>query len=227
MRQIKKYKIYQKINLVSKFPVRILRFKRPKWLKLKIRFFKRTRPRLKLGGKLVDITYNRTHFGSWGKLGTIYKTKLRNYSFLSGMFDTSLNLKTLKRQASALTLRKDLFSKIYFENYYKPHVLTWLASLASSTFESKQQISSKMLKINDKKASPATFLKRGDIVSILDPKINVEQISKRFNKTSTILSHTEIDYYSQNIAIIKDLSALSKEDFLILTTDYINIKTLK
>lgn len=229
MRKLHKYKIYQKINLVSKFPVRILKFKRPKWAKIKDRFLKRTKPKLKfkLGRKLVDITYSRTNFGVWDKVGQAYKNKLRGYSFLAGLFDNSINLKRLKNQSKSLTLRKDLYSKIYFENYYRSYTLAWLANFSSSPFESRQQLSSKLLRINDKKVSPSTFLKCGDIVSILDSKINIEQVAKRFNQTSTILSHTEIDYYSQNIVIIKDLSSLSKEDFLLLASDYVNIKTLK
>lgn len=229
MRKINKYKVYQKIDLVSKFPLKILKFKRPKWFKIKTRFLNRTKPKVKIkfGSKLVDITYTRTRLGMWDKIKNSYKNKLNKYSFLNGLFGNSIRLKRLKSQVSSITEYKELYSKIYFENYYKSYVLAWLANLSSSPFESRQQISSKNLIINDKKASTANFLRSGDVVSIMDSNVNTEQVSKRYNTTLLFLSHTEIDYYSQNIAVIKDLSSLSKDDFLLLTSDYINMKILK
>ena len=42
-----------------------------------------------------------------------------------------------------------------------------------------------------------------------------------------MLTHVEVDYYSQNVIVIKDISDLSDEDFFLLTSDYVNTQQLR
>ena len=72
MRKSHKYKIHNKIDLVSKFPLRVLRFKRPKWQRLKDIFLQRNT----LGKELIDITAIKNDFKVWDKVNRAYKERL-------------------------------------------------------------------------------------------------------------------------------------------------------
>lgn len=222
MRKLHKYKIYTKIDLVSKFPLRILKFKRPKWLRIKELFLNKAN----LGKELFDITSIKTNFKFWDKIRTSYKQKLRTYSFLSASLNNSIHLRKLKSE-SDIKIRKEMYSKMYFENFYKPCTLTWLSHFFSSNVEAKQKIHSKNLLINDNLVGANYLLEKGDIISIKDSTIVTKIVSQKYNKTLSILTHVEIDYYSQTIVILKDLSTLSEEDYYLLCLDYINIQILR
>jgi hypothetical protein len=42
-----------------------------------------------------------------------------------------------------------------------------------------------------------------------------------------MLTHVEIDYYSQDLVVLKNLSDLSEEDYFLLCSDYINLQSLR
>jgi len=222
MRKSHKYKIHNKIELISKFPLRVLRFKRPKWQRLKDIFLQKNN----LGKELIDITAIKNDFKVWDKINRAYKEKLRNYSYLSASLDNSLNLRKLKKESS-LKIRKQLYSKLYFQNYYKPCTISWLANLFSSSFEVRQKITEKSVLINNKIATTNSFLSKGDIISITDSNVKIEKVIKKFNLNYSILTHVETDYYLQEIALVKNISDLSQEDYYLLCLDYVNIQSLR
>jgi ribosomal protein S4 len=222
MRKSHKYKIHNKIELISKFPLRVLRFKRPKWQRLKDIFLQKNN----LGKELIDITAIKNDFKVWDKINRAYKEKLRNYSYLSASLDNSLNLRKLKRESS-LKIRKQLYSKLYFQNYYKPCTISWLANFFSSSFEVRQKITEKSILINNKIATTNSFLSKGDIISITDSNVKIEKVIKKFNLNYSILTHIETDYYLQEIALVKNISDLSEEDYYLLCLDYVNIQSLR
>ncbi len=222
MRKLHKYKIYNKVDLVSKFPVRILKFKRPKWRRLQELLINQTN----LGSDLIDITAVKNDFKVWGKVSRAYKEKLKSYSFLSAIFDNSIKLKNLKAQ-SDIKIRKKAYQRYLFENYYKVCSLLWFANFFASSFESRQKIASRSILVNNKIATPNSLLKNGDIVSVLDNTIDINKTIKKYNPTLSYLTHVEVDYYSQNSVLIKDIQDLSEEDFFLLTLDYVNVQNLK
>jgi len=222
MRKSHKYKIHNKIYLISKFPLRVLRFKRPKWQRLKEIFLQRNT----LGKELIDITAVKNDFKVWDKVNRAYKERLQSYSHLSASLNNSVNIKKLK-QESSLKVIKDLYSNLYFQNYYKPCTLVWLSNFFSTSFEARQKLTEKSMFINNKKATPNSFLTKGDIISITDSKLKIENVIKKYNLNYSLLTHVEVDYYSQDIAVVKNISDLSEEDYYLLCLDYINIQNLR
>ncbi len=222
MRKSHKYKIHNKIDIISKFPLRILKFKRPKWQHLKDTFLYKQN----LGKELIDITSIKNDFKVWDKVSKAYKERLKSYSFVSASLNNSIRVKKLKQEVHA-KLRKDLYAKIYFENFYKPCTLVWLANFFASSFEARQKISSKSLFVNDKLATPNSFLVKGDIISITDSKVKIDNIIKKYNLNFSILTNIEVDYYTQNIIVVKDIAHLSEEDYYLLCLDYVNIQNLR
>jgi hypothetical protein len=222
MRKSHKYKIHNKIDLISKFPIRVLRFKRPKWQRLKDIYLQRAN----LGRELIDITAIKNDFKVWDKVNRAYKERLRSYSHLSASLDNSLNVRKLK-QESSIKIRKNLYSKLYFQNYYKACTLVWLANFFASSFEARQKITEKNMFINNKIATPNSFLTKGDIISITDSKLKIEKVIKKYNVNYSLLTHVETDYYSQEMALVKNISDLSEEDYYLLCLDYVNIQNLR
>jgi len=222
MRKSHKYKIHNKIDLISKFPLRVLRFKRPKWQRLKDIFLQRNN----LGRELIDITAIKNDFKVWDKVNRAYKERLRSYSYLSASLNNSINIRKLK-QESSIKVRKDLYSNLYFQNYYKPCTLVWLANFFSTSFEARQKLTEKTMFINNKVATPNSFLNKGDIISITDSKLKIEKVIKKYNLNYFFLTHVEVDYYSQEVAVVKNISDLSEEDYYLLCLDYVNIQNLR
>jgi hypothetical protein len=222
MRKVHKYKRQTQIELISKFPLRVLRFKRPKWHYIKESFLINS----VLDKDLIDVTSIKNDFKAWDKVSDSYKVRLRHYSFLSASLNNSINVKKLKKPSS-IKVRKEMLSKFYFNNYYKACTLTWFANFYASSFEAKQKIHSKNLFVNNKIATSNSLLNKGDILSIKDTNINIENIFKKYSKTLSMITNVEIDYYTQEIIIIKDIKDLSEEDFFLLSLDYINIQTLR
>lgn len=175
---------------------------------------------------LIDITTMNIRLRFWNRVKSCYKNRLNSYTFLLSLFDNSVKSRFLKQNAG-LTNRKDFYLKYYFRNYYNPYILVWLSSFLSSSFEARQKGSAEIVLVNSKVGSNVSLLQKGDVVSILDKKIKVLSIMRKYNRSFSFLSHVEIDYYSQNIAIIKDISTLSKDDYVLLVHDYINSHKLK
>jgi len=222
MRKLHKYKVYNKVDLVAKFPVRILKFKRPKWRRLQEMLLNQNT----LGSELIDITAVKNDFKVWSKVSRAYKERLKSYSFLSAVFDNSIKLKQLKAQSN-VKVRKEMYQKYLYQNYYKVCSLLWLSNYYASSFESRQKIASRSIFVNDKIAAANSLLKNGDIISIVDNTINIDKVIKKYNPTLSMLTHIEVDYYSQNLVLTKDISDLSEEDFFLLTLDYVNVQNLR
>lgn len=222
MRKLHKYKVYNKVDLVAKFPVRILKFKRPKWHRLQEMLLNQKN----LNSELVDITAIKTDFKVWNKVKRAYKERLKSYSYLSAIFDNTIKVKKLKSQ-SDLKIRKKMYLKYFYENYYKTCSLLWFANFFASSFKSRQKIASRSIFVNNEIASPNSILKNGDIISVVDNSININDVIKKYNSTLSMLTHVEVDYYSQNVIVVKDISDLSDEDFFLLTSDYVNTQQLR
>lgn len=222
MRQLYKYKHFNNLDFIAKFPVKVLKFKRPKWHRLQEQY----RSKSLLGKELVDITSVKNEFKAWEKVSSSYKTRLKDYSFISASLNNSINLKKLKK-SSSITSRKERFANLYFQNYYKVCTLTWLAHFLTSTVEARQQIHSKKVTVNNRIPSQNAILVKGDILSWTDTQYNFLTITQKYNKNISFLTHVDIDYYSQDIVLVKDLVDLSEEDYFLLSLDYINLQTLR
>ena len=240
MRKLHKYKIYNLVSPVSKFPLRLLKFKRPKWHKLQQRIIrlqskklvgqqKNRKPAKKQKKKafgLIDVTVIKRNLKFWSKTQKNYKENLRTYSFLQASFDSSSKIKKLKSY-SDIKIRKDKYLKYFFQNYYQVCTLLWLTHFFGSSFAVKQKINSKSVFVNGQLASANAILNCGDVIHVDDLNIDVKSIRGKYNKTFSLLTNVEIDYYSQNLVLVKGLSDLSNEDFYFLSLDYINIQNLR
>ncbi len=221
MRKALKYNIYNKINLVSKFPLRILNFKRPKWFFIQQSFKLKDNIDVENSFPLVDITKIMGSNKVLGRVDTLYRERMMNYSFLSAVLRHSVNLKKLKANKNS-KIRHQMYLTFFFNFYYKVCNLTYMSDMLTTSFEARQKIVSKSLLVNNSTASTSALLRKGDVISLSDNTVNISKIYNKFDFNLSMLTNVEIDYYSQTIVLIKDSEELSAEDFYLLSLDFVN-----
>jgi hypothetical protein len=234
MSKFLKYKCFSKVRLsfTRGFPVKKLcRFKRSKW-KSVTRFFKK---RLRRWTKRV-LRRRRLRRVRGVVLG--YKKRrrpkylvARNQFLLWRSRIHLLNLRYGYRNAFALKRNiQFLFSRAlsikYFKRDSKNKYLSWLRLLIKPMFRvdiflwkikffvsvrsAQQYIKTFGVYLNGIKKYHYFFLKRGDIVRLMDT-IHFKSFRKKFGKIF-FFSFCEFDSYTRSIIILKDFSCFSKID---------------
>lgn len=219
MRKIAKYKSYIKLLSFSKnqFPERILKFKRPKWKKLQNILKKSYFP------KFYNQIVLKKDYKRWEKIKSSYKDGLLLKNKINTFFDNNISLHYFN-----VNLKKNKI-KFLFKNFIlycliKPlfRIDFFLAKLkiCNSSFESRQLINEKNVLINGKIINSCVYLNRGDVITL--------KIDKRLRNYSSVLllnSFCEIDYYNQNIFILKSFFQLDVDDFILILSENFNLKT--
>jgi hypothetical protein len=79
--------------------------------------------------------------------------------------------------------------------------------------------------LNNTFLTSIAFLKKGDIIQL--PK--KAKLSFNTSSSKSLLFHTflELDYYTNTIIILKDLTSLNQKDFILLTRSVYNMLDLK
>lgn len=220
MRLINKYKKYQKnFLLLNSFPkVRLLKFNRPKWLKLK-NLLNKKKKRIKFFNNLRF----KAPFKQWEKIKLTYKEGLNRKRMLSAFFDNSLSYKTIKMYTSSTSNKSflSLLVRSFILPLFKLDILLWKLAFYNSTYESKQAIKNKNVLVNFENKKENYTLVKGDIIQI-------KNLNKTLNKVPLLLlnSFLEIDYYTNTIVILKSPEEFSEKDFFFILTEYIQYKKL-
>jgi hypothetical protein len=222
MRFLNKYKLHANFNSSSrKLPIRILKFNRPKWnsIKKKIIFSK---PQ-----KFPNVLIKKVSIRSVIRLKRYYKIKLQLRTYVSSLFDNTVTF----RCYNDIKLKKDLISFYLVKPLYRIDILLWYLNYFTSSFEAKQNINSKLILVNGKGVKSNYYLKKGDLVSFSSTK-NFERINdfyrvyRKYLRNNMYLSFLEVDYYSNNIVIVKDFIELAPEDLQLLIEKNVDIKHL-
>jgi hypothetical protein len=229
MRATKKYKIFSKtFSPINSVPTKILKFHRPKWKKVQKLLLKHTQQRLK--EKRTALTF-KNHSSiicstkRWDRYKQAFRTRLKLKKSIQILFANSVSNWYLKKIffKKNYTTYKKLIQNSLFKTEYRIDVLLWRLNFFNSCFLVKNSIQKKEIFLNNSVLNSITFLKKGDIIYI--PK----NTKLSFNSNSSILFHTflEIDYYTNTIVILKDLSNLNQKDFMLLTRSVYNMLDLK
>ena len=231
---INKYKIYSKINSIfafSEFPsFRILKFKRSKWKNLKLAFLKKKAHISKkknyknkrfIKTSFVNSSIFKQRFSFFTKLKKTYKIGLNLKNSLYQFFDGGLSIKYLKKQCF---LKKKIVYSFLIKPYYKLDILLWKLKFFSSIRQAHQNIKSKKILVNTKVVNNNFFLKKGDIIHILNKNINL--VKNYGLSTSFILSFCDVDLYSYKVIILKELDTINEKDFTLFFNDTMVLKNV-
>lgn len=220
MRRVTKYKNYKKNTLFFRnFPkVRILKFKKSKWLKLQT-LFKRRRRRRFLNTNLL-----RVRFRSWRRVRNSFREGLKLKVALSTLFDTQFSTRFYKKNLTLLKENGTNFRLITLP-FFRIDILLWKCGLFRSSFEAIQKIEQGVVNINFKTIRNVNFLKKGDIITFSDSSFI--KYSKFESKIPFLYSLLEIDYYSNTLVILKGNEELVQEDVFTLLNTSLSINLFK
>jgi ribosomal protein S4 len=227
MRLFSKYKIYKKSNSVaSKFPVRVLRFRRPKWKNIQktLLFSQKTPP------KFMNPFLIKTTFKIWEKLKTSYKSGLFVKNNIYKFLDSAVSKNTFKKQL--FFYKKTNIRKIYLASIVlgllRIDCLLQNLNFFLTSYQARQIINSRQILVNNKPVVGNYIVKKGDIISFSDafsdPSLFTKNILKMYSINNHFFSFVEIDYYTKTIVILKDLTDLSEEDFYLFSYEHFDLK---
>jgi ribosomal protein S4 len=241
MRKENKYKIYKVSGIcLKKFPLRILKFRRPKWNVLQKllkgslvnqRYSKQNKQsffgKRKVKISLINSFLIKKDLKRWGKVKNYYKTGFKYKNVLQNIFDRSIKYSFFKKKSRNLSLKKDFILNYLVYPIFRLDILLWNLNFFSSSFQARQVINNNGILLNGKRIKANVFLTKGDIITFKDTKNEIytyNQIVERFSKTKKFLTFVEIDYYTKTIVVLKDYKELSLEDLYLLITEYLDLK---
>lgn len=224
MRKISKYKIFNIIGIKTKlYPIRILKFRRPKWIRLQKLYLN------KFKSKLINILQIKNIFKSWEKVKKYYKKGLEAKNQLHSVYESNIKLNTVHKNLDKTLIKKNLISNVLIKPLFRVDILLWKLNFFFSSYESKQVINNNLVFVNGISIKSNFFVKKGDVISF---KENVEKKNfffncvKKYSLNENFLTFVELDYYTKSIVILKDCHELDYQDFPFVINEYLNVKRL-
>lgn len=227
MRKLSKYKIFAALgSSIKKVPLRILKFRRPKWMPLQ----KSLTRKFTKQKNLINLFLIKNTFKSWEKIKRYYKKGFQNKNILYCLYDKSIRFKVLKKKSLGKTLKKDLILNYLVKPQYKIDILLWNLYFFSSVYEARQKINNKQILVNNKAVKSNFILNKGDVITFKS-SINSNDIFfidyfKKYSLNEKFFSFVEIDYYTKTIVILKNFNELSFQDLQLFLIDFIHLKSL-
>ena len=231
MRLRSKYKGY---NLLSqpfdRFPLRVLKFKNTKWKKIqKILSSLGTTKK-----KIVENFSVKVPYKTWEKVNNYYKDghRLKNSIFL--VYDKAVSVtyfkSVLKNPSLSSTLR-NMYLYMLLKPEFRLDILLWHLNFFESSYQARQAINERKVRVNEKSVAGNFFLSKGDVVTMANCKnFKALDLNQKIDKNSVsdiIFPFVEVDYYTNTLIVIKDLKDLTEDDFHLLLTETYNIKKIK
>lgn len=232
MRKNRKYKIYKRrIFSLSRYPTKILTFKKSKWFDIKERILnsKKTLEEDENIDLYFDIEKLVASF-DWEDIKDSYKKELESKRLFGDEFRQSYTINNVKKSVK----KEKQYKKLIYDYLIKPEfridILLYNIGFFTSPYFARHEINNGTVLVNSKPIMSNYYVKRGDIISInYYPLLNSEFLSNYYSKfpdNNRIYSFVEIDYYSGKIVVLKDYKLLSAEDIYLISLDYINIRNL-
>jgi len=246
MRFLNKYKIHGNYTSASKkLPLRVLKFKRTKWAKIKTKIrpvFKRRVSKWSKKNTFLNKKYNknfnkkntfnnnkrkkpayldllRVSISLRGKffLNKYFLTKLQTKKYVSSLYDNAITLKTEKKQK----YKRNLLCYNIVKPLFRIDILLWYLNFFISSFSARLLINSGYIFINNKTVKPNYCVKKGDIISFDLPEncSSYLEVQSKYQKIRKFFPFLEYDYYTNTFIVLKDWEELEKNDFALLFSE--------
>lgn len=220
-----KFKLLSKLNRVSyKVPLRVLKFKRPKWSRIQKNLISSSqRPHLLLNVETIKNTLKK-----WDKIRGYYKKKVSAKLLVSHIYNNSVNVNSLYKKAYSLKSRTDLIRHYLIAPLFRVDLVLYNLNFFASSAQACQFINSRAVLVNGCTINRNRYLKRGDLVTFDNNYVFSKDLPVYFNKhalNTAALPFVEFDIYTQSLIIVKNVEDLSTEDFFLICNEYLNIKT--
>ena len=203
MRFLNKYKIHGNYTSASKkLPLRVLKFKRTKWAKIKTKIrpvFKRRVSKWSKKNTFLNKKYNK----NFNKKNTFNNNKRKKPAYLD-LLRVSISLR------GKFFLNKYFLTKLQTKKY-----------VFISSFSARLLINSGYIFINNKTVKPNYCVKKGDIISFDLPEncSSYLEVQSKYQKIRKFFPFLEYDYYTNTFIVLKDWEELEKNDFALLFSE--------
>jgi hypothetical protein len=196
-----KYKQLTKLKDINLIPSRVLKFKRPKWGKIKTSFYSRFSK--EISSSIFNSTDSIMGISFWNKITKNYKENLLTKRKYKHIFGENLSTFNCKNKLSALSS--------ILTPFYSPKFIFFIFNFTSSKNSTKQKIFFKQTSLNESILTQYDLrLNSGDILQLKEKSALLNNYNK-FN-TCCNVSICELDIYSQQFIFIKNKAQLSEED---------------
>jgi len=223
-----RYKQFSKIfsPLICIPQKKILKFHRSKWKKIqKLILQKQQQKTLQL--KFKYYSKNFCNINRWEKLFLVFGNQIILKKMLKILFSNTLSNIFFKKIYKNNKSNKfsSYFQSLLCKAEYKIEILLFRLNFFPSTFWVKHYIKQNKIFLNNTKLKYLISLIKGDVIHIL----NIKKHTFKNKLKTAIFLHTfvEIDFYINQIVIIKNLYALNEKDFFLLSRDFYNILYLQ
>lgn len=232
-----RYHKYSKINFfLNSIPLRILKFKRPKWKRVqkKLKYFLFSQRKVKkknlknkkriIWRKKKKIFFNylkikKTRF-FFDKYKKIFKKGLQLKSSWHVYTGNLFKNKKLKKKVIKNKIIKEL--QMFLKPLFRIDLLLWKLNISKSRIESKLLILNGLISINNIKIfDEKIYIRQGDIIFI-DPKI----CRLKSYKIKRFQYPLEVDFYSNTLLISKNFQSTNVIDYAFLKFDVIPYRKL-
>lgn len=232
MRFLNKYKLHENFaSGLRKLPLRVLKFKRPKWAsikkKLKVKRFV---------WKFNKRTWKKPRFVNLLKIGIkkkfymnkVFGIKLQTKKYISSLYDNSVKVAWNNDEK----FRKNSICNVIAKPMYRVDILLWYLNFFSSAAASKQFINSKKTFVNNKVVGSNYILKQGDMLSFdlpgcIESFNSYRNIKSKFLKSRHLFPYLEYDYYSNTFLVLKSWNQLTENDLTLMFKENRKVKYIK
>jgi ribosomal protein S4 len=232
MRFLNKYKLHENFaSGLRKLPLRILKFKRPKWASIKKKFkIKR------FVWKFNKRIWKKPRFINLLKIGIkkkfymnkVFSIKLQTKKYISSLYDNSVKVTWDNKEK----FRKNSICNVIAKPMYRVDILLWYLNFFSSAAASKQFINSKKAFVNNKVVGSNYILQQGDMLSFDLPDCiqsvnSYRTIKSKFSKNRHFFPYLEYDYYSNTFLVLKNWNQLTENDLTLMFKENRKVKYIK
>ena len=234
MRLTPKYKIYKLTkSFPVKYPSRIFKFKRTKWKKIKIQLKKTIFFNYKNKIKFIYINLKKKSKRYWDKVKQNFKKGLVIKNDLYSQFDNHISKNDFKKNLKKYNPQSifKTFVYLFIKPYFRIDILLANLKIFITSYQARQSINNKEIKVNKKIIFGNYFLKKGDVIEIKLKNIYsltpTKKIINLFSKNNLFFSFVEYDFYTKKLVIVKSIEEITNSDCFFLNYKDLNIKQFK
>lgn len=244
MKKLKRYHIFIRSNFcLSQFPLRILKFKKQKWLPLIAQLKKNLKPlnwKKKKSSKLkvfqialknISVTY--APRARWFKIKRSYQSETCTKRLLYIYYQKALTRKAFRKETQSTKLKGKGQKTVglLVKPLYRIDILLYFLNFFFSVYQAKQFLARGKLLLNNNLVKSPIFLQHGNLLSIKsNVDINnllVSLLRKQKSPQKKVFTFLEVDYYTKALIIVNTLSNLTSKDLTSLLETRIRVKSFK
>lgn len=201
------------------YPLKVLDFKRSKWLRLK-----KTGKRIKL--RIYDfskIALSSSRSRKWNKISQVFKRKLLTRRLVKYYLSQNVTFLNLQQK-----IRKDLQTENMFKYLFTLNNLLRYSYQTHNEKYSKNQLFKKIVFLNDF-TSPVTqsfILSKGDLINTKSFQSDIKENFNKYNRSGKLYPFFQYDPYLQDLVLLKSVSQLSKHDIALSIAEFIELEKL-